>query len=123
MNILLVEPDKILGGATVGSLQDRGHRVVWHRSGQSALDSLDQQMPDVIIIEIQLGIHNGIEFLYELRSYPEWQNIPVIVHTINDHVTDRHFSVSFEELGVETVLYKPRTTAHQLGQAVGQFDR
>ncbi len=76
MNILIVEPDKILGAATKTAFEAFGCKITWKRSAQTALDSLDDKLPDLIILEIQLGLHNGIEFLYEIRSYPEWQKIP-----------------------------------------------
>lgn len=121
MNILLVEPDRILGPIIKTVLQKQDHNVVWCKSAQSALDSLDDKLPDVIIIELQLGIHNGIEFLYELRSYREWQHISVIVHTRNSNVLDHRFSRPFSQLGVQALLYKPRTNLKQLARSVGQF--
>jgi DNA-binding response OmpR family regulator len=118
MNVLLVEPDRILGKAAEAKLKTAGHTVIRCQSAQGALDALDQNPPDVIILELQLGIHNGIEFLYEMRSYTEWQHIPVIVHTINSHVSDDQFKKPLAQLGVESVLYKPRTTGDKLVQAV-----
>ena len=121
MNVLLVEPDRILGKAAEAKLRTAGYEVVRCQSAQSALDALDKNLPDVIVLELQLGIHNGIEFLYEMRSYTEWQNIPVIIHTINSKVTDEHFKKPLDQLGVEAVLYKPQTTSDRLVQAVGRL--
>lgn len=117
----MVEPDRVLGKAAEAKLKSAGHQVIRCQSAQTALDALDQSPPDVVILELQLGIHNGIEFLYEMRSYTEWQRIPVIVHTINSHVTDDQFKKPFAQLGVESVLYKPRTTSDKLVQAVGRL--
>ncbi|HUP26636.1 MAG TPA: response regulator [Candidatus Limnocylindrales bacterium] len=121
MKVLLVEPDHILGETAKNSLAAHNHEVVLTRSAQHALDALDNKMPDIIILELQLGLHNGIEFLYEIRSYPEWQHIPVIVHTLNSRVLGERFNNALNQLGVAAVLYKPRTSAKKLAQAVGQF--
>lgn len=121
MNILLVEPDKILGENIQQSIEAHGYSVVWRRSAQTALDALDQTLPDLIIIEIQLGIHNGIEFLYEIRSYNEWQQIPVIIHTINNKALGEMFKPALNSLNVQEVLYKPRTKVEQLVKAVKQL--
>ncbi len=121
MNILVIEPDKILGGAIKSALEAFGYKVVWKRNAQTALDALDVKVPDLIILELQLGLHNGVEFLYEVASYPEWQNIPVIIHTINAKAGDEIFAASFEQLKVKAVLYKPRTTTAQLVNAVKQL--
>lgn len=120
MNILLVEPDKILGSVIKAAFEAVGDDVVWTRSAQIALDSLDDTLanqPDIIILEIQLGLHNGIEFLYEIRSYPEWQHIPVIVHTINENSKDNIFSPALKQLGVVQVFYKPQTPTASLVKA------
>ena len=118
VNILLVEPDQILGGAVQSALLTADYGVVWKRTAQTALDALDEGIPDLIILELQLGLHNGIEFLYEIASYPEWQHIPVIVHTINAKAQDDIFGESFYQLKVKAVLYKPKTSTLQLVQAV-----
>lgn len=121
MKILLVEPDKILGQTAKTSLQANGHKVTLRTNAQTALDALDKNLPDMIILEIQLGIHNGIEFLYELRSYIEWQEIPVIVHTINAKILDERFGQALTQLGVMTLLYKPRTTLKKLNASVVSY--
>lgn len=118
MNVLFIEPDQVLGGAAKTAMERAGMQVYWRRNAQTAIDALDQQTPDVIVLELQLGLHNGIELLYELRSYHEWQNIPVVVHTINHKASDHMFAKAFEELGVAAVLYKPQTSTEKLLQAV-----
>ena len=121
MKILLLEPDEILGQTAKASLLAAGHAVTVRRSAQTALDALDADLPDIIILELQLGIHNGVEFLYELRSYPEWQHIPVIVHTLNARILDERFVVALKQLGVTALLYKPRTSSKSLVDSVVQF--
>lgn len=121
MLVLVVEPDKILGEAVKTTLEAFGFVVVWRRSAQKALDTLDDELPDLIILELQLGLHNGVEFLHEIATYPEWQHIPVIIHTINSKAQDEIFADSLEQLNVKAVLYKPKTTTVQLVNTVKQF--
>lgn len=122
MNILLLEPDKILGGSIKSAIESAGHFVSWKHTAQTALDSLDDTVPDLIILELQLGIHNGIEFLYEVSSYPEWRHIAVIVHTINANAQDEIYGASLSLLNVRSVLYKPRTSTVQLVKLVKQLE-
>lgn len=110
MKVLLIEPDAFLAEALMALISARGHEVFWKKTAQSALDSLEDSVPEAIILELQLGLHNGIEFIYELRSYSEWQNIPIIVHTINSKALDETYTSAFEELEVISVTYKLRTT-------------
>jgi response regulator RpfG family c-di-GMP phosphodiesterase len=67
---------------------------------------------------LQLAGHNGIEFLYELRSYGDWQHVPVIIHTL---VNRRSLELSQElltALGVIRYLYKPATSLQKLKRVV-----
>ncbi len=113
MKILLVEPDRVLAKVLTDSLHAAGHDVVCARTAQTSLDGADDS-PDIIVLETQLGLHNGIEFLYELRSYVEWQDIPVIIHTLNTNLLNEQFAKPLTDLGVVKTLYKPQTTTKQL---------
>jgi DNA-binding response OmpR family regulator len=115
MNILLVEPDKLLATTYAKALQDDGHRLIWSQNAQQAIFAADTLVPDLVILELQLVSHSGIEFLYEFRSYPDWQHIPVLVLS---QVPPTEFIDSWEllqdQLGVVDYLYKPHTTLAKL---------
>ena len=118
MHILLVEPDTLQARVIAGALERDGHAVAHAVSAQSAVHLADEQMPDVVILELQLPRHNGVEFLYEFRSYAEWLHIPIIVHT---YVPQRELEPAATlkaELGVASTLYKPATTLARLVAAV-----
>jgi len=114
-DILLIEPDKLLAETYFLALDQAGHRVMACAGAQSAILVADRHQPELVILELQLVEHSGIEFLYEFRSYPEWQDIAVIV---NSFVPPSEFSASQEllrdELGVVAYLYKPRASLQQL---------
>jgi len=50
-------------------------------NGKEALEMLDSEVVDVILLDILMPIMNGIETLKRLKSNPEHKNIPVIVVT------------------------------------------
>ena len=108
--IILIEPDKVLADTYRHGLELEGHAVVMCASAQAAIFAADEITPDIIILELQLIGHSGIEFLYEFRTYPEWQNIPVMIHT---QVPPSEFKDSWEllknQLGITAYLYKPTT--------------
>lgn len=112
MRILLIEPDKILADIYQQALEAAGHQVSWQTGAEAAVQNADNQQPDAVVLELQLADHNGVEFLYEFRSYSEWQNIPVVVLS---QVPDMSFSpVLQRQLGVAAYHYKPRTTLKNL---------
>ncbi|HEV7454131.1 MAG TPA: response regulator [Candidatus Saccharimonadales bacterium] len=118
-HILLLEPNTLLARTYAQVLTQAGHTVTPVRGAQQAIHAADQQMPDVVILELQLPAHNGIEFLHEFRSYPEWQHVPVIVNTtLAPALMQRYTSTLQRDLGVQVVLYKPTATLADLCRAV-----
>lgn len=117
--ILLIEPDRVLAKTYHQALVAAGHEVHTCNSAQAAIIAADQVCPEVVVVELQLVAHSGAEFLYEFRSYPDWQGVPVIVHT---SVPPNRFASNFAEvraqLGISQYLYKPLTSLRQLQDAV-----
>ncbi|HEX3568113.1 MAG TPA: response regulator [Candidatus Saccharimonadales bacterium] len=116
--ILLIEPDAVLAKLYAEALRRAGYTVDRAAEAQSAVNTADTETPDVVVLELQLVAHSGIEFLYEFRSYTEWQNVPVIVHS---HVPPSEFEgtdLLQKELGITTYLYKPQTTLAELVSSV-----
>lgn len=117
--VLLIEPNRILADAYSQGLERTGHTVTWLTNAQDAMASLDQHMPDVVVIELQLAVHNGIEFLYELRSYADLARLPVIVHSF---LPQHEFmqGITAANLSVHEYLYKPKTSIADLSRAVSK---
>jgi DNA-binding response OmpR family regulator len=117
--ILLVEPDAVLADTYAQAFEHVGHEIRLATTAQAAIDKADDACPDIVVLELQLVTHSGIEFLYEFRSYPEWQNVPVIILS---HVPPAEFAASYNmlrhQLGVEVYHYKPHTNLRKLLRSV-----
>jgi DNA-binding response OmpR family regulator len=116
--ILLLEPDKMLAKTYLSALNVAGHSVDVAATAQSAIGAADGTKPDIVVMELQLVSHSGVEFLYEFRSYTDWQDVPVIVLS---HVPAAEFAASHDllkRLGVKLYLYKPQTSLKKLVRAV-----
>ncbi len=120
-DILLLEPDAALARTYIAALEYSGHSVRRTISAQDAVFLVDERIPDVVIVELQLVAHSGIEFLYELRSYTEWQKLPVLIHSI---VPPNEFAASTtllrDRLGVREYLYKPHTSLSKLLRSINE---
>ena len=95
-----------------------GFSVNLKSTAETAIKALNETIPDLIILEPQLTKHSGIEFLYELRSYTDWQSIPVILHSMIPAEALLQMQSSLEQLGVTSHFYKPQTSLNQLVSAV-----
>ena len=117
-HILLIEPDSVLARIYQTFFEQKGYQVTHVRTAQSAITAADMKRPDVVLLEMQLPHHSGAAFLYEFRSYVDWQTIPVIVHSSLSPTRLEQYEESLKNLGVAQQLYKPQTSLQQLVHAV-----
>lgn len=88
------------------------HQLYTAFNGEEALDLLlgrngveaIRPLPEVILLDLNMPRMNGIEFLTELRSSPQLQDIPVFITTTSSMDVDR---LSAENLGVSGYILKP----------------
>lgn len=117
--LLLVEDDAWLAELYSDSLTAAGFSVQVAASAEAALTQLDTQpQTALIVLDMFLPDHNGIEFLHELASYTDINNLPVVVLSA---VPARDFAMPVERwkhYGVVEYLYKPQTKPDQLVAAV-----
>ncbi len=99
--VLLIEPDELLAANIRQALTKKGHKVDWQTNAQAALTNADSARPDVVILEPYLALHSGIEFLYEFRSYPDWQHLPVVIFS----------QTPWEAAGLAKALTEPEVSA------------
>ena len=116
-HILLIEPDRSLAESAMLALTSDTTSTKWVTGAQDAIAAADKQCPNLVVLELGLPLHNGIEFLYEFRSYDEWATIPVIMFTMQQ--------ISMPELltklGVVSYLYKPTTPLGRLKQVTYEY--
>lgn len=117
MNVLVVEPDMLTGKTLLGYLEHVGYSVRLRQGAAEGIAALDEQPADAIILELNLPGHNGLEFLYEMRSYTDWQDVPVVIHS---HTPPAKLlqSLAYKELGISRYLYKPETSLAELDQSL-----
>ena len=118
MKILLLEPNRLLAQQYCAYLNGEGYEVVWRADAQAGVMVADELRPDLVIVELLLAGHSGIEFLYEFRSYSDWLRVPAVVLSAATKASSGIPSATLEELGVQAYLYKPETPLTKLGLVV-----
>ena len=120
--ILLIEPDRVLARSYIKFLSSFGFSITHVSTAQDALIAADKTCPDLVICELLLVSHSGIEFLYEFRSYHDWQGIPIIILS---NVSLGEFFGSqkglYSTLGVGKYLYKPSTSLKALLKEINEL--
>ena len=117
--ILLLEADSLLADNTKRFLASAGHDVQWFAEPQAAIHAADTQAPELVILDLLLASHSGAEFLYEFRSYPDWQNTPVIIFSSLSSEEIQEVAPALSQLNITAYYHKPHTSLAELAQAVG----
>lgn len=105
--ILLLDTDRQLASHAIDFFKRAGHYLKHFSDPQAAVIAIDKTKPDLIIADLFLAARSGIEFLFELRSYPEWENLPIIVTGSLSPEEIKNYRAAFKELGV--CLYFQKT--------------
>jgi CheY-like chemotaxis protein len=99
--VLVIEDDLDLVSLVAMLLQEDGYRVDIACNGREALARLEQEIPDLILLDMKMPIMNGPEFARELEVRYGQQS-PIIVLTA---AADAHRSAA--EVGADAWLGKP----------------
>jgi CheY-like chemotaxis protein len=62
-------------------LTDQGYRVISFSGGVEALESIQQERPNLLILDVFLPAMDGVELLRRIRALPGFENIPAIALT------------------------------------------
>jgi CheY-like chemotaxis protein len=112
-SILLVEDDELDVISVERSLKKINMDVKLYTAynGIEALSLLKgkskekmEDLPDIILLDLNMPRMNGIEFLKELRSNPAYNDIKVFVMTTSNEDKDR---IETENLGINGFIIKP----------------
>ncbi len=104
MKVLLVDDDDDLRMLGQLSLRRRGWEVVVAADGPEALEAARRELPDAILLDVQMPGWDGPETLAALRQEPACAAIPVVFLTAQAEAEDaRHY----RQLGGSGVIGKP----------------
>ncbi|MDX9893328.1 MAG: response regulator [Patescibacteria group bacterium] len=77
--ILVVEDDKDLLNLVTLKLEQEGFKVDAAETGQQVLDYLENNLPDLVLLDILLPDIDGITVLNEIATHDRTKNLPVII--------------------------------------------
>ena len=73
-------------------------------NGQQALEKLQDEIFDLILLDVQMPEMDGYQVLEHLKADPRWRDIPVIIISAVDEIES---IVKCIELGAQDYLHKP----------------
>ncbi len=103
--VLVVEDEQDIAGLIKHALERSGDaQVEIVNSGDAALRSVNEQTPDLVILDLNLPVLSGTEVCRILRGRPATANVPIIMLTARTGETDR---VTGLDLGADDYVTKP----------------
>jgi DNA-binding response OmpR family regulator len=102
--VLVVDDDPEVVAAVGEALQDDGYRVETATDGASALKSVLEAPPDLIVLDVRMPNLNGWEFCEIVRRQSHTRDVPVLFLTACTEVRDQ---ITAMQVGGSDHLPKP----------------
>jgi len=116
--ILLVEDEESLAAGLIYNLQEEGYRVHWVQDGQKAVEAVNQESYDLIILDIMLPYLDGFEAAGQIRGI--MPRIPILMLTARTRMVDK---IKGFEQGADDYMTKPFNLEELLLRLKGMLRR
>ena len=103
-SILVVDDNRMNRLMLARGLEQQGHQVSFAENGRQALEMMQNQAFDLVLLDIEMPEMNGYEVLEHLNADPHWRDIPVIMISAVDEIDS---VVKCIEMGAADYLNKP----------------
>ncbi len=116
-DVLVVDDEADTRYRTRQALEKNGWTVMEASNGRDALARVEAAIPRVILLDLNMPVMDGFEFLNRLRARPEWSDVPVVVLTAMDLNADDRRRLR----GANQVLNKGDTSLRELAERLRQL--
>ncbi len=106
--ILIVEDEESLLKLESILLTTKGYLVQGVTTGLAALEAIDEEMPDLVLLDVMLPKLDGFEVCLRIKESPETRHIPVILLT---HKKTPEDIARGQEVGADQYITKPFKSA------------
>jgi DNA-binding response OmpR family regulator len=102
--ILVVDDEEHIVMILKDSLEFSGFQVITALDGQEALQAVDKENPDLVVLDIGMPKLDGWEVCRRLKSNEKTKDVPVIILTAYAQTSDQKKGAS---LGADRFITKP----------------
>ncbi|ANB34900.1 phosphate regulon transcriptional regulator PhoB [Rhodovulum sulfidophilum] len=118
--VLIVEDEPAQREVLAYNLQAEGFRVSKAENGEEALLLVEEQAPDIIVLDWMLPSVSGIEICRRLKTRAETRGVPIIMLSARSEEVDR---VRGLETGADDYVVKPYSVVELLARVRAQLRR
>jgi len=116
--ILIVDDEPIIRELFQRVLEHEGHTIITAGNGREALEAVRRQVPDLILLDLNMPLMDGISFLRLLRRHLDWSKVPVVVMSA---MADKHNISNAGSLGVRDYMLKAGFTLGSLRNRIAKY--
>ncbi len=103
-DILLVDDSRTELHYVSGLLFRQGYNVRTAQNGEEAMRRLEEQIPDLILMDVVMPGQNGFQLTRTITRDPRYANVPVIMCTSKNQETDKVWGM---RQGARDYIVKP----------------
>ncbi|OLN33412.1 response regulator transcription factor [Desulfosporosinus metallidurans] len=104
VTILVVDDEEPIQELLRFNLEKEGYRVCVAKDGQEAMEQVEKEQPDLLVLDVMLPGMSGVEVCRRLRLIPKYQQTPIIMLTAKGEEIDKVLGL---ELGADDYMTKP----------------
>lgn len=113
--VAVIEDDNGLSEIYQVSLKSEGYQVVTAIDGEAGLALVQQQKPDLVLLDIMMPKMSGDQVLTEMRKTEWGKDIPVIIMT---NISEAEIPNNLRQLSYEALLIKANNSPSQIIELV-----
>lgn len=118
IRIVIIEDDDILSSLYDEALSLMGFSVGIAKSGKEGLKLIEENEPELVILDIVMPGEDGFSILQKIRENPKTKNLPVVMHTNLYNDSDKAEAL---RLGANEYVVKAHVTPKQLADIVKKY--
>ena len=115
--ILIADDDPTIVLSLRYLLEQARYRVLEANDGQAALDVLQSELPDLILLDVMMPRLSGYDLCERVRESSTWRHIPIVMLTAMGSVIEARKGLA---LGADSYVTKPYST-RELMDLIGKL--
>jgi CheY-like chemotaxis protein len=116
--VMVVEDGDLVRETLSRLLRREGYATVGACDGREALEVLEHERPDVILLDVNMPDMDGMELLEALHAHPQFQALPVVMLTAR---SDTHTIRRAMQLGAKEFLVKATFSVAEMLESVKRY--
>jgi CheY-like chemotaxis protein len=111
--VLIVDDDPDILEGILAILESQPYRLATARDGKQCIEMIEQDLPDVLILDLLMPRMDGWGVIRSMRSEPRYANVPIMILTtvVEDASRRRYELETGLAMDVQDYIQKPAKPA------------